>query len=392
MSGASAFFILIPATYVLFTLALVAIAFADKRLISARWAALGFAVACASILVDGFRDPAGDKWSAWFAVVTHFAPLLIMVQAFLSRHRRSVPKFSVALFLIASIVALPDMPWAPPYWLRGIIVQAVCAAIIISGMPQLWHVRRRSALDKVVFAVIAGAALSYIGRMIAIALNPVGDTAADVVAFYEGLNIIFHSASALMGMSVGIVLVLTIGFDLVRFREKEGEIDALTGLGNRKKMNRWTAESESGGRAIGAVIVVDLDHFKRINDSFGHDGGDVVLKAVAKTLQRHFAKYGTVCRIGGEEFVALIEERHADAVSALSLAARMAIADLSFSGSLARVEITASLGFHRLERGESVADAVRHADQALYCAKTDGRNRVVNAVIENGMQLMKAVA
>jgi diguanylate cyclase (GGDEF)-like protein len=392
MSGASAFFILIPAIYVLFALALVAIALADKRLVSARWAALGFAVACASILVDGFRDPASDRWSAWFAVVTHFAPLLIMVQAFLSRHRRSAPMISIALVLIASIAVMPNMPWAPPFWMRGVIVQIVCAAIIISGMPQLWQMRRRSALDKVVFAVITGAAISYVGRMIAVMLNPIGDTNADVVAFYEGLNIVFHSASALMGMSVGIMLVLTIGFDLVRFREKEGETDTLTGLGNRKKLARRIAQSHNGDRPIGAVIVVDLDHFKRVNDSFGHESGDIVLAAVAKTLRHHFRKYGTACRIGGEEFVALIDERHADAVSALSLSLRKAISELSFDGPLGRIKVTASVGFHRIGADATIQDAIHCADQAVYCAKTDGRDRVVNAVVENGMQLMKAVA
>lgn len=392
MSGASAFFIIIPAAYALFAIALATIAWWDKRLVAARWAAGGFLVATASILVDGFRDPAGDVWSAWFAVFTHFLALYIMVQAFLQRHGRNVPRITQILMVIAAVGVMPAMPWAPPYWLRGVLVQLICTAVIVSAMPQLLRLRRHSSLDWVVFAVIAGAAISYGGRTVVMILNPIGPSQADLVSFYEGLNIIFHSASALMGLSVGIVLMMTIGFDMVRHREQEGETDALTRLGNRRLLDRWISEDESGDRNVGAAIAVDLDHFKRVNDNYGHDAGDLVLRQVARVMRHHLGPYGITCRTGGEEFIALIEEQHGDAVSALSLGLKEAISGLSFEGPLSPLKITASIGFHRRSDGETLFDTMHYADQAVYCAKTDGRDRVVKLEIRNGMQLMKSVA
>lgn len=392
MSGASAFFILIPAMYALFTIALALIAFFDRRLIVARWAALGFFVAFVSIVVDGYREPGGDRWIAWFTVATHFIPLLIMVQAFLSRHGRHAPTIAIVLTALSCVLVMPHMPWAPPHWIRGVLVQGICATIIASGLPALWRYRSKAAVDMVIFAVMTGAALSYAGRTVVIYLNPIGQSQQAVIDFYAGLNLVFHSASALMGMAVGIVLMTTIGYDMVRGRTEEGEIDHLTKLGNRRRLDRRIAEDEAGKRPIGAVIVVDLDHFKRVNDRFGHDAGDRVLRAVGKKLRSLLGGFGTVCRTGGEEFVVLIDECHAQGVSALALSARAAIADLEFSGSLAETKVTASVGFHRRELDQCVRAAIQRGDQAVYCAKTDGRDRVVGAVEEHGLQILKAVA
>ena len=392
MSGSNAFFILIPAIYALFTIALTIIAFFDRRLIVARWAALGFFIAFVSITVDGYREPGGDRWIAWFTVATHFLPLLVMIQAFLSRQGRHVPKWAIALTVLASLYCIPNSPWAPPHWFRGVFVQSICTAIIASGLPLLWRYRKKSPVDWVAFAIVFGAALSYLGRTIVVALNPIGETQQDVISFYQELNLVFHAASALMGMSVGIVLMTAIGYDMVRGRTEEGEIDPLTRLGNRRRMDRRIAEDETGRRPIGAVVVIDLDHFKRVNDRFGHDAGDVVLRAVGKKLRMALGEFGCVCRVGGEEFILLVDTRHVRAVSSLALTARQAIADLSFDGAYARISVTASVGFHRRNAGETVREAVRRADQAVYCAKTDGRDRVVGMVRENGLHILKAVA
>ncbi|GGC25146.1 GGDEF domain-containing protein [Novosphingobium marinum] len=378
--------------YVLFTLALAIVAVVDRRLVSARWAALGFAIAGASIIVDGYREPGGDRWVSWFTVATHFLPLLIMLQAFLSRHRRNAPAFAAILTMMAAVFVMPDMPWAPPHWLRGVAVQATCTTIIAAGLPALWALRREAPVDWIAFGVVAGAALSYAGRTVVIFLNPIGDSQADVVAFYEGLNIAFHSMSALMGMSVGIVLLMTIGYDMLRGRIEESEIDPLTQLGNRRRFEKRIAEDGAGRRRVGAVLVIDLDHFKRVNDQFGHDAGDEILRAVGAKLNALFEGLGTVCRTGGEEFVVLLDDRHAEAVSALALSARAGIAALSFDGQLAGTGVTASVGFHYRAGDEDVPTSIRYADQAVYCAKADGRDRVVSAAKVRGLQTLRAVA
>lgn len=392
MSGSVEFFILIPAMYALLALALTIIAVIDRRLIAARWAALGFFIAGVSIVVDAFKDPVGSAWVSWFTITTHFAPLLIMVQAFLSRHYRRISYAAVVIAALASIYIMPIMGFSPPNWFRGVFVQAVCTTIIVFGLPTLWAMRRKSVVDLIAFAVISLAALSYAGRTLVMIVRPMGETQADILAFYEGMNIIFHSASALMGMSVGIVLMMTIGHDMLRGRIEDSERDPLTRVGNRRQLDRLIENSEAGRRPIGAAIVIDLDHFKRINDSFGHDAGDEVLRNVGRKLKQMFRENGSVCRTGGEEFVVLVDDEYSDAVGTLALAVRALIAGLEFEGVIAQAKITASVGFHRIKGDTTVREGIQRADSAVYCAKTDGRNRVVAASSESGFSLLRAVA
>ncbi len=156
--------------------------------------------------------------------------------------------------------------------------------------------------------------------------------------------------------------------------------DALTGLANRQglallepTLRRWTLHDPPC-----AVLVADIDHFKRVNDSHGHTAGDQVLRAVATLLRETVRAGDTVARWGGEEFVICL--RHVPPATALGLAEklRQRLADTPVAvspGCLLRV--TLSLGLTELQPGEALAQAIDRADAALYAAKRAGRNRVV---------------
>lgn len=378
--------------YALFTAALTMTAIADRRLIAARWAAFGFAVAMVSIVVDGYRVPGSDTWSSWFTVVTHFVPLLIMIQAFLSRHRKHAPKIALAITIVASIVVMPTVPWEPSHAVRGWFVQAACTSIIALGIPALWRHHRESAIDFVIFAVVTAAALSYAGRTTIMLLNPIAEGAEGIMEFYAGLNVIFHLASALMAMAVGIVLMMSVGHDALQLRIAESNTDALTRVGNRRLYEKMLADDVSGARPICGVIAIDLDHFKKVNDRFGHAEGDRLLTAVGEKLRQLFSKFGRACRIGGEEFVILIDAEHAQALSSLALAAREAISSIRLDGVLVGYRPSASVGFHAKDKGGDLECAVRRADQAVYNAKAGGRDQVVGAFDEKGFLTLRAVA
>ncbi|MEE9278015.1 MAG: GGDEF domain-containing protein, partial [Dehalococcoidia bacterium] len=161
--------------------------------------------------------------------------------------------------------------------------------------------------------------------------------------------------------------------------ERQARSDALTGLDNRRswyeKLEREWQRSERYGRPP-AVIMLDLDNFKEINDDYGHAVGDELLVVVAETLRRNLRASDVIGRLGGDEFAVLLPEASAIAAQVVAEKMRCSV-ELSAAGAA----VTASAG---VASGscEEIIDAhalLRSADRALYDAKAAGRNRVVLA-------------
>ena len=160
--------------------------------------------------------------------------------------------------------------------------------------------------------------------------------------------------------------------------------DPLTGLANRRTlMSRLGQEFRRSQRNWHplALIMIDLDKFKGINDSYGHLQGDRVLETVAGILRHHVRPYDVAARFGGEEFALLLPETTLDEAVKVGQRIRLAVADQAFSDVLASLRLTASLGVavapgNGISSGEEL---IRAADDALYRAKEAGRNRLETA-------------
>lgn len=122
------------------------------------------------------------------------------------------------------------------------------------------------------------------------------------------------------------------------------------------------------------MSLIDIDHFKRVNDTYGHGAGDQLLIAVARALRLNTRESDLVARFGGEEFCVIHESVDAATMSVLAERLRAAIAAIEFPGG-----VTASIGACHSTIGRSAAQLVELADTALYAAKRGGRNRVVIA-------------
>lgn len=119
------------------------------------------------------------------------------------------------------------------------------------------------------------------------------------------------------------------------------------------------------------VLQIDVDHFKSINDTFGHEQGDEVLISVAQVLNNSFENSGVVARWGGEEFIVLLHDFNMADALALAEKARQNIECTEFIRPL-----TISIGLTKQEQGESLKDALNRADKLLYQAKAAGRNSI----------------
>jgi two-component system cell cycle response regulator len=154
--------------------------------------------------------------------------------------------------------------------------------------------------------------------------------------------------------------------------------DALTGLSNRRAILTQLAGMVSAARRHGhplSIAVLDLDHFKRINDGHGHKTGDAVLVAAAHAMGTHLRAEDQLGRLGGEEFLVLLPDTHAGAAQhvAEKLRAEVAQAD-------GPVSVTVSIGVATWD-GEAPEELLHRADEALYAAKDAGRDRVMAATL-----------
>jgi diguanylate cyclase (GGDEF)-like protein len=155
---------------------------------------------------------------------------------------------------------------------------------------------------------------------------------------------------------------------------EQARLDPLTRLANRRAYHEAVEQRASAH----AALVLDLDHFKWVNDTFGHDVGDRVLIEVAATLRRILEPIALCSRLGGEEFCGLLtREIDDDALFGIAEELRLAISELRFEGYPA-LRPTVSIGLaRRCPHEPTIREAVTRADQALYAAKRDGRNRTV---------------
>jgi len=149
--------------------------------------------------------------------------------------------------------------------------------------------------------------------------------------------------------------------------------DPMTGLANRRAMDEELRGLERAGRTY-SVLSLDIDHFKRVNDTFGHDKGDLAIKQVAQIMQTHSRAGDLACRAGGEEFLLILPETDVESATTIAERIRQAIATCEIP-TVGR--ITASIGVATCEHLPTTAEVVlKKADECLYRAKQGGRNRV----------------
>jgi two-component system cell cycle response regulator len=158
--------------------------------------------------------------------------------------------------------------------------------------------------------------------------------------------------------------------------------DALTGLYNRRYMESHVGtlveQATTRGKPL-TVLILDIDYFKAINDGWGHDAGDDVLREFALRIRKSIRGIDLACRYGGEEFVVVMPETDMAVATVVAERLRRRIATEAFQiqQGARKIDVTISVGIAALGPGDNPAAVIKRADQALYRAKRDGRNRVV---------------
>lgn len=187
------------------------------------------------------------------------------------------------------------------------------------------------------------------------------------------------------GEVVGVVEVFSDGTPNIEFKrrletlEKLALIDSLTGLPNRRYMEdnilSRQAELDRLGWSFG-LLFMDIDHFKHVNDNYGHQLGDMVLQTVSRTLERNTRPYDVVGRWGGEEFLAVVVNVDPEGLWAVAERFRALVKRSTVSGPQGPVSVTISIGASMAEKDDTLETLVKRADANMYQSKKQGRDRV----------------
>ncbi|WP_296230254.1 sensor domain-containing diguanylate cyclase [Pseudomonas sp. UBA4617] len=188
-----------------------------------------------------------------------------------------------------------------------------------------------------------------------------------------------HRVSAWYFEAAQLKRALLFGLNLLHERigrlNRDAQTDPLTGLGNRRSLEFSLSLLEAEGRPF-AAIVLDIDHFKRVNDNHGHEVGDQVLRRLAELMRRCCREGDLLCRTGGEEFLMLLPGASLDVAAVVAERLRVTVQDTPVEP-VGAVTISLGVAHWEGEAGGEPGYVLSAADRALYRAKQEGRNRVV---------------
>ena len=195
----------------------------------------------------------------------------------------------------------------------------------------------------------------------------------------QGTIIYSYGVASTLLILVFSSLIFLMVHDLSEDHRRSSITDTLTQLFNRRYFFQRLSESFSDAQRHGqplSIIICDLDHFKQINDTYGHAAGDRALQVVSDVLKQQIRNFDVVARFGGEEFIFLLPQTDGDDACQLAERMRVATEGKKVVGDRHSFSITASFGVVQCDTGVSMEENVSGADQALYRAKSLGRNRV----------------
>jgi len=293
---------------------------------------------------------------------------------------RPVPWRRELALLGAAFVWLLLFLWiAPDYTLRLVGMTALIAVPLLHAIATLLR-RGRRPYPPALRIVVLFLALP-VAVLLLRALKQLFGTPVDSIVAHDPVQIALHLTAALAPVATALGFVLMVASRLQAELAEAADTDPLTGLANRRRVEAlarpWVEDPEG---ALSALMI-DVDHFKRVNDQYGHDAGDEALVWLGSHLRVEARASDLVGRLGGEEFVMLLPgTRLAEAlVLAERLRATVAATPADLGGGI-EWPLTISVGVAERRPGDTeVRSLLRRADDAMYEAKRSGRNRVVAA-------------
>jgi diguanylate cyclase (GGDEF) domain len=351
----------------------------QRSAIGARWLAAAYGLGIVNAGLEFILPYQADPRPVGFGIFATFLFALMLCMVGLARHYRLAPPWrllaALALGSLLVNLLILDMPRAS--LVRGLLYQAPYALAQAVGVGIILAYPRRRALDIALLVLFVLSALQFLAKpFLAMQIGSGAAPQAYLTSTYAAFS---QSAGAVLLIANGLLMLLIIVRDVMADMTARSETDTLSGLHNRRGFERRTESAMETARRSGlpaVMVVADLDHFKQINDSFGHAAGDGVITAFARVLGECADERMVLGRLGGEEFAVFIPGANPGAGRLYAETVRSALGGLSMAELGITRPISASFGVAPLRAGDTQSDLLRRADAALYEAKTGGRDRV----------------
>lgn len=381
MSENSGFHIQTVVILAIFALVFWLIHFFNKRQPFSGWVAVAYSAALAAYIIDSTRSASTNIGFIFVSTGLFWIFSLAVAKAIYVRCEAAFPNVLVGLILSSAMTAFAVLTFvAPDISIRSVLVSVVAAILLSLALPPLWKAGEK-VIDGVLFGVIATVAATFIVRIV-IVYSLHGLTLTEQSYSQSEYAWIFHFTSGICALALAVVLLYAAGLDMVWHFHGQSNRDPLTGLLNRRGLKgsfNASADRRQKKVYVRAIILFDIDHFKRVNDQYGHAVGDKVLQRVAKTASGLCQEQGQVARTGGEEFAILTDWIALETAQQLAQHICDSLRFIAHPELAPDHKVTASFGLAVLTDADSLHDAMDRADQALYHAKRNGRNQVALA-------------
>ena len=345
---------------------------------SARWIAAAYGLGVAYYLFEfAIRFEPDSVTVATLAYASFLAALGAYAVGLTGKFEVRPPWALIGVLFVVSIAVniyaqglprdtlLRNMLWQVPYAL----MQSVAIGVVLAA-------RSRTLLDNALAGLLAASTLHFVAKPL-IAMTAGGPGIGPQTYLETTYAMASQSLSSIFAFSVALLTVAIYVRTMLTDALLNSRTDPLSGLLNRRGFEDRSDELLLASARSGvplSIVIADIDHFKAVNDSYGHETGDRVIQAFARTLD-HGSGSHSVGRIGGEEFAIMVAGGELQTARLIAVGIRIAFAELPIPG-LAGQRCTASFGVAEWRVGETYGDLVRRADMALYEAKNAGRDCV----------------
>lgn len=293
-----------------------------------------------------------------------------------------------ARVMLGVAVCVGGIAAAVPFGLHAFHL-AFCAAAMFVGcwvVATQWNylARPRNRAELALGVSILAYTLTWVAQLM-FSLNHEGAAPAGFIFAPPAAQSLFAIFYGMLPIIIASLVLNLVNSRLSEQLSARAMTDELTGLLARRALHElvpdFIEQAWRSQRSV-ALLMLDLDHFKRINDTHGHLGGDAVLQHVANTLRAQLRADALVSRYGGEEFIIVLAVTGLHDARIVAERLRQSLSATACRAGAARVDVTASIGIATLDRGDTLETAIERADQAMYRAKQAGRNRVEIALCQ----------